>query len=79
MKLVIIAVVATFLLLDAVKCVDPLQESGLLPEPRNCAKPDESCSKGRYGHGPPCCPPKGCSCNPFTRNCHCYWDSLSAR
>uniref|UniRef100_A0A4Q8K8W4 U22-Deinotoxin-Dsu1b_1 n=1 Tax=Deinopis subrufa TaxID=1905329 RepID=A0A4Q8K8W4_DEISU len=78
MKLFVILLVAVCLVLDVIKC-STLEESGLLAEePRTCAKPNESCSKGRYGHGPTeCCPPKGCSCNPFTRNCDCSWTAVS--
>ncbi|XP_035210385.1 kappa-ctenitoxin-Pn1a-like [Stegodyphus dumicola] len=76
MNVHLIAIVVLLLAVEAVRS-DTLQDAGLLPEARErCAKPNETCSKGRRGSGPSeCCPPKGCSCNPFTSYCDCSWDS----
>uniref|UniRef100_A0A2D0PCP0 U20-Eretoxin-Ek1a_1 n=1 Tax=Eresus cinnaberinus TaxID=175337 RepID=A0A2D0PCP0_ERECI len=77
MNIHLIVVVVLLLAVEAVR-PDSLEDAGLLPEERgrSCAQPHETCSKGRRGQGPrECCPPKGCSCNPFTSYCDCSWDA----
>uniref|UniRef100_A0A2D0PC45 U21-Eretoxin-Ek1a_1 n=1 Tax=Eresus cinnaberinus TaxID=175337 RepID=A0A2D0PC45_ERECI len=79
MNVHLICIIILFLALEAVHS-NLLEDTDIFPEARErCAKPNESCSKGKYGHGPRhCCPPKGCSCNPFTGNCDCSWDTISS-
>uniref|UniRef100_A0A4Q8K910 U24-Deinotoxin-Dsu1c_1 n=1 Tax=Deinopis subrufa TaxID=1905329 RepID=A0A4Q8K910_DEISU len=73
MKLFVFALVAACLVLEAVKCSNFLEVSGIpAEERRRCGKQYEPCSRGSIGNEhPKCCHHYKCSCNIASQVCVC--------